>query len=299
MKETSISTDVNDVTSRGTAPRHRFEAGAVDWDHDISRRMSLRLITVADMLGDIRNDFAPSQTKDHTSPPCRYKRVADVGCDHGYVSIYLVQKGIAESAIAMDIRKGPLSMAESNIAEYGLSDRIEVCLSDGLSELRPGEADSLIIAGMGGKLMISILEAASLKSLGIKTMILQPQSDLEEFRSYLISKNYITEDEQIIYDEGKYYFPMRVSVTDGSMGANPDARSALNTFMPEDTALRLHLKYGTHNILRKDRVLKNYLLHGREVTNSVLSNLNKDTHTERYLQLKTELDDIDYLLDYL
>ncbi|MBP3824682.1 MAG: tRNA (adenine(22)-N(1))-methyltransferase TrmK, partial [Butyrivibrio sp.] len=79
---------------------------------DVAVKMSLRLRTVADML---RGDGA-------------HKCTADVGCDHGYVSIYLVQNKISESAIAMDVRKGPLAMAESNIREYSLEKDIQTRL---------------------------------------------------------------------------------------------------------------------------------------------------------------------------
>ena len=104
--------------------------------------MSQRLITVADML---KSDGEAL-------------KAADVGCDHGYVSIYLVQRGIAKSVIAMDVRKGPLSAAGANISEYGLEDLISTRLSDGVKELEKGEANAIVIAGMGGKLMERLIE---------------------------------------------------------------------------------------------------------------------------------------------
>ena len=80
-------------------------------------------------------------------------RLADVGCDHGYLSIWLVSEKTVPSAIAMDVRPGPLSRARENITRYGLEDYIETRLSDGLAKLEPGEGDTLVIAGMGGPLM--------------------------------------------------------------------------------------------------------------------------------------------------
>ena len=79
--------------------------------------------------------------------------VADIGCDHGYLSIYLLESGKKDRAIAMDVRPGPLSSAEENIRLAGLSDSIELRLSDGLEKLSIGEADTVVIAGMGGPLM--------------------------------------------------------------------------------------------------------------------------------------------------
>ena len=84
-------------------------------------------------------------------------RVADVGCDHGFLDVYLVQTGKMDGALAMDVRKGPLAAAAAHVKEAGLSDRIETRLSDGLSAFRVGEAEKLVCAGMGGPLMQRIL----------------------------------------------------------------------------------------------------------------------------------------------
>ena len=86
------------------------------------------------------------------------KCIADIGCDHAYVSIALMERGLADKVIAMDVRKGPLEIAAKNVAEYGMENNIELRLSDGMERLKPGEADAIIIAGMGGLLMCSILE---------------------------------------------------------------------------------------------------------------------------------------------
>ena len=85
------------------------------------------------------------------------KRVADIGCDHAYTSIYLVEKGLAQNVVAMDVAEGPLKSAMKNIDSFGLGERIETRLSDGMTALVPGETDVAIIAGMGGLLVIDIL----------------------------------------------------------------------------------------------------------------------------------------------
>jgi len=84
-------------------------------------------------------------------------RVADVGCDHGFVSIYLFQEKIASKVYAMDLRPGPLARAKEHIESYGYTDYIETRLSDGITALEAGEADAVICAGMGGRLMAKIL----------------------------------------------------------------------------------------------------------------------------------------------
>ena len=85
-------------------------------------------------------------------------RLADVGTDHGYIPIWLTEQGAIRSAVAMDINRGPLLRAQENIRRHRLEEKIKTRLSDGVAELRPGEADSVVIAGMGGSLMVKILK---------------------------------------------------------------------------------------------------------------------------------------------
>lgn len=139
--------------------------------------------------------------------PC--KSIADIGCDHGYVAMELVRRKVCRHVIAMDVNSGPLDRARHNIADFCMQDYIETRLSDGVSALREGEAEGIICAGMGGKLVISILEQGK-KLIGeMKQVILQPQSELSEVRGYLREKGYLVEKEDIIYEDGKYYPMMR------------------------------------------------------------------------------------------
>ncbi len=261
----------------------------------IADRMSKRLLTVADMLGGENETF---------------RRVADVGCDHGYVSIYLVQSGIAANALAMDVRSGPLAMATGNVQAFDLSGCIETRLSDGLERLEPGEADALVIAGMGGKLMISILEKKSLMNLGIKCAVLQPQSDIDEFRQYLRDNNLIIVDENIVLDEGKYYFPIKVKVLEDDRVGKAIGRSPLRLMDmpgPAEVAKALDIsderdlericnRYGEINIIKKDPLLEQFLLHGKQVCGSIMKSLDKQSHSDRYNEVRQEAEDIDLLL---
>ena len=131
--------------------------------------------------------------------------VCDIGCDHGFVSIYLVQQGIAEAVLAMDVRSGPLSHAQAHIKECGLEKRIETRLSDGLSALKQGEANCMICAGMGGPLMRKILQEGREKAQAMRELILQPQSEIAMFRAFLRSEGYRIVKEDMVYEEGKYY----------------------------------------------------------------------------------------------
>lgn len=136
--------------------------------------------------------------------------VCDAGCDHGYVSIFLVLEKISPKVIAMDIRDGPLSRAQEHIRMYGLSDYIETRLSDGVEKLEMDEADALILAGMGGRLMESILTRGMEKVLRMKELILQPQSELPQFRRFLRKEGFLTCQENMVFEDGKYYPMMRV-----------------------------------------------------------------------------------------
>ena len=129
----------------------------------------------------------------------------DVGCDHGFVSIYLIEQQICRKVIAMDVRKGPLSAAGMHIAQRGLFGYIETRLSDGMAQLSLGEADTLICAGMGGRLMIKILTADQEKADAMREVILQPQSEIEKLRLFLKENKYWIADEDMVFEDGKYY----------------------------------------------------------------------------------------------
>lgn len=137
-------------------------------------------------------------------------RVVDVGTDHAYIPIYLIEDGKNPSAIAMDVNRGPLEKAKENIALHGLEDKIETRLSDGLKQLCSGEGESVVIAGMGGGLVIKIMKEGSLHKGEIKEWILQPQSEIGKVRQYLNEEGYFIAEENIVIDEGKFYPMMRV-----------------------------------------------------------------------------------------
>lgn len=136
--------------------------------------------------------------------------VADIGTDHGYIPINLIEQGHSPRVIAMDINKGPLERARIHIAGYGMSDRIETRLSDGLAAVQPGEVDEMIVAGMGGGLVIHILEEGKEVVRRLKGCILQPQSEIQKVREYLTDHGFRFEAEDMVEEDGKYYPMMRV-----------------------------------------------------------------------------------------
>ena len=147
-------------------------------------------------------------------------RVADIGTDHGFVPIWLVKSGIIPAAIAMDINRGPLERAQEHIAQAGLDRFIQTRLSDGLAGLGEGEADSILIAGMGGALTVRILEKDPPSDLGAAELILQPQSEIGKVREYLCTSGWKIDAEDMVLEEGKYY-PMMHCVR-GEMTLTPE-----------------------------------------------------------------------------
>ena len=136
--------------------------------------------------------------------------VADIGTDHGYVPIYLVESGIASKVIALDVNQGPLNRARMHIVGHGLGDRIETRLSDGLAMIRPGEVDTVIASGMGGPLTIRILQEGKEVADLLNALILQPQSEICRVRRFLTENGYRIEQEDMVLEDGKYYPVMRV-----------------------------------------------------------------------------------------
>lgn len=185
--------------------------------------------------------------------------VADIGCDHGFVSIYLIEQAKAKRCIAMDVRKGPLMRAREHILQYGVEDRIETRLSDGARELKPDEANGAIIAGMGGWLTIKILEESADKFKGMSDIVLSPQSDIHEVRKWLISNGFSIDDEDMVIDEDKYYVIIKCHYAD-------------------ENANLLHSEeyYGPKLLGKKHPVLKEYLTKNLEKNEEIIARLKKE-----------------------
>lgn len=130
---------------------------------------------------------------------------ADIGCDHGFVSIYLIEQGICPKVIAMDVNEGPLLRAKEHVSERGLDKKIDIRLSDGIDKLMEKEADSIFIAGMGGRLVIKILSDHFDRVRELKEVILQPQSELHLVRRFLKEQGMSIVQEDMVEEAGKYY----------------------------------------------------------------------------------------------
>ena len=136
-------------------------------------------------------------------------RVADIGCDHGYLSIHLLTNGIARSCIASDINEGPLQSAMRNARKFGVANKMEFCLSDGVRDI-PRDFDTMVCAGMGADTMIHILESAPWLKDEKYTLILQCQSKTPMLRRYLSDTGRVILRESVLRDGRFLYTIMEV-----------------------------------------------------------------------------------------
>lgn len=209
--------------------------------------------------------------------------LADVGTDHGYIPIALVERQKIKAAIAMDINGGPLSRAAENIKAAHLEDYIETRLSDGVSALCAGEADSIVIAGMGGELMLHILLDGEKVCASAAEMVLQPQSDIRKVRAFLREHQYKIIDEDMVYEDGKYY-PMMKAVKDESgeiwMRMDDEAKAVCDIYGPL-------LLRGGHPVLRRFLVRQHRQLTG--LLQRLESGNKSEAVKKRILEIRSEL----------
>ena len=133
-------------------------------------------------------------------------RVADIGCDHGYLGIHLLQSGVASSVIAADVNTAPLQCARENALKFGVQDRMLTYLSDGVQQI-PRDFDTMVCAGMGADTMISSLSAAPGLQNPQYRLILQCQSKRPELRQYLAAGGFAITRETLARD-GKFIYPV-------------------------------------------------------------------------------------------
>lgn len=228
-------------------------------------------------------------------------RTADVGCDHGFVSIYLYENKIAPKVYAMDLREGPLQRAREHIEEKGFSDYIETRLSDGLEALAAGEAETLICAGMGGRLMAEILSKGHEKAVMMRELILQPQSELRYFRGFLRQSGFAIVKEDIVKEDGKFY-PIIKAVYSGGETVSCDGKSGREAFADcrsGEVQQRTADSFGPCLLADRHPVLKEYLEMLQERDVKILESLGSaktDRRAMRRQELREELSDIAYCL---
>lgn len=210
--------------------------------------------------------------------------LADVGTDHGYIPIYLLQQKKIPAAIAMDINEGPLERAKEHIALYGLQAYIQTRLSDGVAALKPGEVEAVLIAGMGGGLVMHILKNGEKVCQSAKELILQPQSEIEHVREFLREKGYTILAEDMVYEDGKFYPMMKVQY----QGENENAQKA-------SEVLKLSDLYGGLLLQNRHPVLKTFLEKEKLIYTGIKENLEKQPESEK---IRTRLAEVEDILHY-
>ena len=193
-------------------------------------------------------------------------RLADIGTDHGYIPIYLVSEGKIPSALAMDVKKGPLERAREHVAEYQLQSQITLRLSDGVQELRKNEADTVLIAGMGGGLVQKILSEGSRQLEDVQELILQPQSEIQQVRCYLRTHGWKITEEDMIEEDGKFYPMMKV------------VRGQAEPLEREEQTMQDF--FGPILLSRKHPVLLQWICREQEISERILEQLQQQAHKE-------------------
>lgn len=201
--------------------------------------------------------------------------VADIGCDHAFVSIALIQSGKASRVIAMDVKPGPIRIAGANVSAYCMEDKIQIRLSDGFAALGECEAECAIIAGMGGQLMVDILRAGNSHMKNGIHLVLQPQSEMHVVRAYLHKTGYEIIREDMLQEDGKYYVVMKAVPAEEKVQEYSEAE----------------LRYGRLLLESRNPVLMEYLKNRYEQNRKLDENLTKaDTckARERAARLRRE-----------
>lgn len=205
--------------------------------------------------------------------------VADIGTDHAYVPIYLVENGICKRAIASDVQEGPLKTAEANIREAGLEGLIETRLGYGLDTISENEADVIIIAGMGGTLVARILEKGKTKAESATSLILQPMNRHHEVRKWLYDNDFHIIDEELCQEGEKLYNVIC-------------ARPYLKDEEKEDYKF-VEFHIGKRLIEKNDELLANYVARKLRQTNRSIGEMKKSPSNidvlEAHQNLKSEL----------
>lgn len=160
-------------------------------------------------------------------PKC--STLCDIGTDHAYVAIYLAKKGIADKIIAADIKKGPLLQARKNIDAFNVGHMVETRLSDGFAQIKQGEAECAIIAGMGGETISEILE----NEKGCKYFVLQMQTAHKHLRDYLCTHGYVIEKEAVCREGNKMYTSLLA--VRGNSSKLTDVQKEIGPYLIENT----------------------------------------------------------------
>ena len=201
--------------------------------------------------------------------------VADIGCDHAYLPIWLAREEISPYIIACDINAGPVERAKENVEDVELSERIDVRQGDGLSVITPGEVRSVVMAGMGGRLMIRILDEGPDVLKQVSEIIMEPQSEVAALRHFLQDNGYRIISENMVSEEGKFY-PL-IKAIPGQMNWDKE----------------VYFRYGKILLREENPVLHEFLLIEKDYCSKLLKELSENEDIPhvfvRMEEVKTDL----------
>ncbi len=129
-------------------------------------------------------------------------RVADIGTDHAYLPVWLVRTGVCPRAFASDVREGPLAAARRTALRFGAQDRVDFTLADGLAGLAPGQAEDIVLAGMGGELIAELIARCAWLRNPAYRLILQPMTAQPELHAFLCENGFSIEREEVASEKG-------------------------------------------------------------------------------------------------
>lgn len=186
-------------------------------------------------------------------------KVADIGSDHALLPVYLVQSAKCPSAIAGELNEGPWQAARKQIANAGLTAKIDARRGNGLAILEQNEVDTVTICGMGGVLMSDILEAGLLAGQleGVKELVLQPNVGEDTVRSWLVRHEWALIDEKIIEEDGKIYEVLYAIKSVDAQQHNKQLFSSTHMTLPLSDTMNeaMMFKMGPHLLPKRDKVL--------------------------------------------
>jgi tRNA (adenine22-N1)-methyltransferase len=212
-----------------------------------------------------------------------------------------VEQNRIPGAIAMDINEGPLQRAGEHIAENKMEKKIEIRLSNGFSALKKGEAESAVIAGMGGGLMIRILTEGEQIAKSLKECILQPQSEIERVRRFLLEEGYDILDENMVKDDGKYYTILKVCPLKKTSDKEKESWEEIKSGKRTEMWSEPELKYGRFLLQNRNPVLREYLQREILIREQILAGLDGKENRrieQRRTELKKELEEAQKGMDY-
>ena len=207
------------------------------------------------------------------------KRVADIGTDHGYIPVYLLNKGYVDFAILADVNKGPLENARREVRHNNLSDKVDLRLGSGIEVLNENEVDEVIIAGMGGVLIGELLEAKKNVAHSLDKLILQPMQAQDELRKYLLNNGYEILDEVLVKEDFRIYEIIVAKYT------------SVNTIIEDD----IYYEVGKKLIENKDPLVNELVDKKIFMYNSILKKLEGKTGEEIDKKVKMSIDKISKL----